>query len=79
MSLSHADQIRSLKAKKRIVNLLGLALGLGIFLVIAVIVAQKQVGNFEKVTHTDQNYLMVEGRGQRRQHSHGWRDLHESG
>ena len=57
MSLSHADQIRSLKAKKRIVNILGLALGLGIFLVIAVIVAQKQVGTFEKVTHTDQKSL----------------------
>ena len=57
MLLSHADWIRSLKAKKRIVNLLGLALGLGIFLVIAVIVAQKQVGTFEKVTHTDQKNL----------------------
>ena len=33
----------SFKAKQRIVNLLGLALGLGVFLVIALIVTQKQV------------------------------------
>ena len=61
-----------MKAKQRIVNLVGLAFGLGVFLVVALIVTHKQValncrnnpGSATKSSRVSLIDLMLEGRGE---------------